>query len=64
MKAARPGKNRTCKKREKTGQENYMSPLLVKKRASPAFWARRQVGNCAREKNQVGAKRKKSGDLE
>ena len=37
---------------------------MVKKRTSPAFWARRQVGNCEKEKKQLFAKRKKSGDDE
>lgn len=62
MKTVFSSEKGTCKKAQKSAQKKYMSPLLVKKRASPAFWARRQVGNCEQEKKQLFAKRKKRGD--
>lgn len=64
MKIAFSSEKGTCKNGQKMSKGKYTSPMLVKKRASPAFWARRQVGNCAQEKKQLGAKRKKGADEE
>ena len=62
MKTAFSSENSYGKNRPKSDRKKYDRPRAVKKRSSPAFWARRQVGNCEQEKKQLFAKRKKRGD--
>lgn len=64
MKTVFSSEKRTCKKAQKSTPKKYMSPLLVKKRASPAFWARKKTGNCAHERKQLGAMKRREVDEE